>query len=526
MPPGKIDAGTVAALDADHCLGRASSLLIGPRPPEPAEIRQALDLLNLVEIKEPRSLARMVYLRAVAAAHEGDINRASELLNDLLNPEGWFPTDAYRRGILFDAWQLVLLVHPRLKQLVGDPQLALPGRRMEAIDAAERQLVLSPDDPAVHGLRNHLVEDLKEADFTAGLDHQPPYEFPYAYLAARGMQLFAEPAAWERSSAFLRMAAHGLPMHRPGIFQKLADGYARAGQASESRKYLEMARESGLEIGVEKLQPDQREIFYAAVKRLADDAAKRGDTDEAIYNYTLYTRFERSGKESYRSLAEQYEHKRDILNALKMTETALRYGTDADLQERKDRYYYSFSPEDLQKVKAEVAGYFDVNYCLQKARQVLDAPNSELDVIEWADHLIAHVLVMQPQSIGAQVLSARCQLRRGMRQEGLQKLEDIREMTPSGTDETDAWFAAIRQLSKLYLDEYNRPDLAVDCLLKYKESHRSGADTLWDLGRANEALGDTAKALAYFKQVATYEKHPLRWEAESAVRRLMEPPAV
>ena len=48
----------------------------------------------------------------------------------------------------------------------------------------------------------------------------------------------------------------------------------------------------------------------------------------------------------------------------------------------------------------------------------------------------------------------------------------------------------------------------------------SGAETLYDLGRAYEAVGDKANAIKNYNQVTAYENHPLHWDAMQAVRRL------
>ena len=100
---------------------------------------------------------------------------------------------------------------------------------------------------------------------------------------------------------------------------------------------------------------------------------------------------------------------------------------------------------------------------------------------------------MEPKNLVANVQMARCHLRRGERDAGLRLLEDVREMQPSGGDEREAREWTIRQLGALYLDEYNRPDLAIECLTEFLNSEKSGAKTLYDLGRAYEAKGDPGR---------------------------------
>jgi tetratricopeptide (TPR) repeat protein len=97
-------------------------------------------------------------------------------------------------------------------------------------------------------------------------------------------------------------------------------------------------------------------------------------------------------------------------------------------------------------------------------------------------------------------------------------------LQPSGGEEREAREWTIRQLGTLYLDDYNRPDLAIECLTEFLNSEKSGARTLYDLGRAYEAKGDPTAAVKYYRQAAAYEDNPIRWDAEEAIRRLTDRP--
>jgi tetratricopeptide (TPR) repeat protein len=517
-----VDAATLALLDPLRCSNRLRLLL--SRRPTPDEMTKVHHLLNLLERIWPRLIAQALYFRAVAAVHAGEIDRACEMLNDLVNPEGWFPNDDARNSILFDAWQLVLLVHPVLKMHVGEPQLEQPGRRIEAIAAVERQLAVQPNEPGILELRKVLYENLTEREYFDAATEAPPVDFGHAYAEELGMALIASPEQWRRGAQFLRMAANGLPLRRPVIFNQLSEAYAKAGEPQQATRYLQLLRDSGLEIALPNLPAEHRKIYYTAVRRLADDAASRGETDEAIFNYSLATNDPDSGVPTLRALAEQFENKKDVFNALRVTEKGLLYdGREADLLKKKDRYYYSLTAMELAaraKEDDNVRKYFDVAYCIKKAKSVLDDKGADLDLLDWADHLVSLALVMQPKNLSALALQARLKLRRGDRQEGLRILEDVREMKPSGTEESEAWYYVQKQLGKLYLDELDRADLAIPCFLEYKNHMGSGADTLYDLGRAYEAGGDRANAIKYYNQVTAYEQHPLRWDAEAAVRRL------
>jgi hypothetical protein len=104
--------------------------------------------------------------------------------------------------------------------------------------------------------------------------------------------------------------------------------------------------------------------------------------------------------------------------------------------------------------------------------------------------------------------------------------EDIREAKPakfeSSADE-EAWYRCAQLLGDLYLNEFNRPDLAVPCYLEFRTSSKSGADTLYKLGQAYENLGDMPRAAYYYEQVTGYTEHPRYYDAQESLRRVKQP---
>jgi len=101
-------------------------------------------------------------------------------------------------------------------------------------------------------------------------------------------------------------------------------------------------------------------------------------------------------------------------------------------------------------------------------------------------------------------------------------LEDLREEKKGSGDEEDAWYAATKALAELYVNDYNRPDLAVKCYIDYRDYSKSGADTLYQIGRCYDAMGDVKNAIAVYETVTAYDQHPRYWDATEAVRRLKE----
>jgi hypothetical protein len=515
------DPQTLALVDFEMCLERAGSLLM--TPPTAAKLEEAERLLDLVWAQRADLRPRVHYWRAVARTHEHRYQDAAEELQQVLDPTGYTPDDAARRTVLLPAWQLALRSHPELAARVGTPQLALPGRRMEAIGAVERHLASRPEDSDVWAFKRSLYQDLTEAEYNAGTGAAAS-DFDHGYAQQLGLALVNDPARWRRGCEYLRMAARGLPAQRPSLFTYIAQAHQRAGEAEAAWRNYELAQRAGRAFGPKNLPPDERQAYFAAVHLLAESAAAQNHFDAAIENYHLYTEYERSGLETLRTLADLYERKGDPLAALRVTEQALLYnGSDKDLLARKDRDYYSVLPDDLRARLEMVRGCFDVGYCLRKAKALLDAKQWDLDLLDWAQHLAELARVVQPDNRSAKVSVARARLRRGEREEALALLEESRGPKPesfAGGDDEDAWFLATKLLGELYLYDLGRPDLAVNCFKDYRQSAKSGADTMYKLGQAYEQLGDNARAVKFYKHVVAYDGHPLAPDAYDALSRL------
>jgi tetratricopeptide (TPR) repeat protein len=472
----------------------------------------------------------------VAHTHAREYEQAAAELESLLDPQPFGRHNPQRHKVLLSAWQLGLLLHDELKRRVGTPQLALPGRRMEAIAAVERHLAENPEDQAIWNLKRILYAELKEGDYFTEAQTwsseeapdptgaQPLPRFDHAYIQQLGLALINDNERWQRGAEYLLMAAHGLPAQAVSLLVAIGQAHLRNGNKEAALHYFEQAKRAGRGVGPKKLDESEAEIYYGTVKYLGDAARARGDVDAAIENYRLYIESPSSGLETLRSLADLCERKGDILSALRFNDMALVYdGKDRDLVERKDRYYYSLMPEVLQAHLENVRDGFDLEYCYKKTQTILD--NAAFSDVEWLDvahHLVQLALILKPEGQRARLLLARVRLRMGERDEALKLLEDLRDPKPekfaSGDDE-DAWYVASQVLGDLYL-EINRPDLAIPCFVDFRKSHRSGARTLYKLGEAYEQLGDVVKAARFYKQVTGYEGNPLVYDARAALSRL------
>ena len=259
-------------------------------------------------------------------------------------------------------------------------------------------------------------------------------------------------------------------------------------------------------------------------------AMAQNQLDAALEAYKFYSQHESAGLETYRTLAELFERKgkapncvgtEEIWQALHCTEHALTYNAqDKDLLARKDRYYYSIAPADLQGRLEKVRKWFDPQYCRDKARWVLEHFNNDFELLDWGAHLAELALVAQPGSHAARLLKARIHRLRGEIPEAIALLEEIRQHRPekfASEEEEKAWYFAHRLLGDLYVDE--KPDQAVACYLEFRKSDEAGADTSYKLGRAYEALGDFPHAAQCYEEVTAYERHPLYYEAATTLDR-------
>jgi len=512
------DPNLVRLVDPMLCLDRVAGLLA--EPPAPDRAAEARHLLDLVERREPRLAAPVSYWRAVADVHAHDHTAAAGHLERVLDPNRWPRDDAARRSILFAAWNLALILHPDLRCRVGEAELCRAGRRLEAIDAVERVLADAPADSGAWTLKRVLYAGLTEAEYVAG----PVGVFDPLYAEQLGLALVGDPSRVHRGAEYLGLAARGLAAEAPRLWVQAADALEAAGDPAAAARARRAARDAGLSADPKSLPDDSRHAFYAAVKRLAEDGVAAGDLDGAAADLQLYAEYERSGVDTLKDIAELHVRRGDALAALRSNEQALLYApNDPELLARRDRYHYSVTPAQLRQAPDNRRQAVNADYCLAKARQIAERADADADLLDWARHLCELACVLRPRDFAPRVTAARVLLRLGERDRALQLLEDVREENPgkfASTAEEDAWQFGSRLLGDLYLNELERPDLAVACYMDYRKSPKSGADTLYKLARAYEQLGQPAQAGRYYRQVAAYEGHPLAADAGAALRRV------
>ncbi len=520
-----LDPDTIRLLNFDFCLTVARTYLVGDAPPSEQMRTEALNLLELVERYKPDRRPTADYLKAVAYCHAKDFDLAAGYLSQLLNPATDYPDGNRRDAVLFDAWALALRHHPRMVERLGEPHLAEPGRRIEALRAVERQLAKTPDDPTATDLRRSLYATLTEDEFVAACGNDgPPPEFNYDHIEQIGLSLVedADPDRAERGAGFLRIAGRGLPARGPMIFTKLAEDAAKRGDTEAVRGYLEQVKRAGVTVGVNRLPAEAKPLYVTALKRLVEDAEKRNELETAVGDYRLLIEATKEDANSLRKLAELEAKTGDLMNAILAVETGLLYAkADADLLGKKDSYYYSVTTERVAEVRDKVSRWFDVAFCVRKARAVADQKEPDLDTLDYGLHMAKLARVIEPTRHAAMVVEARLLLRKGERDAAVSLLEDVREQPRgSGEENEDAWYLATRLLADIYMNELDRPDLAVAAYTDYREYQKSGAETMYQLGLAYEKMNNAPAAIKAYEGVTVYTQHPRYYDATEAVRRL------
>ncbi len=520
------DPQTLALVDLDLCLQRAGSLLLQAGP-SAAQLDEAHRLLDLILRLQPSMRPSVGYWRAVAHTHARRFDDAATELEHILDPSHYGAGNSQRQSVLLAAWQLALLLHDELRRRVGQPQLALPCRRMEAIAAVERHLADNPDDQTIWGLKRLLYQEVTvpEYDAFAGEGVAAPH-FDHEYVQQLGLALIDDNARWQRGGEYLRMAARGLPALGPTIFVQIAQAHQRRprrGGAAQLR--VGQARRFG-----RRPEKPRRRRAASVLRHYQTARRRRPGARRSRRRYRELSplcRIRARGLETLRTLAGLHEKKGDALSAMRVTDQALAAynAKDKDLLQRKERYYYSVMPEQIRARIESVRPWFDFDYCLRKARSILDGRLTDAEWLDVAHHLIQLALVVMPECRTVKVLLAKVLLRYGERDKAIAALEEVRNPKPekfaSGEDE-DAWYQSCQLLSDLYL-EVGRPDLAVPCLIDFRQSSKSGARTLYKMGQAYEQLGDRARAAKCYKQVTAYEGNPLTPDAYDALQRLQQP---
>ena len=513
-------------LHFEFCLERISQML--QTKPTPEELREMFKMLDLIAKEQPAMAPICSYWRAVAYLHEQNHEAAAGELESILKlPQ--YQTQA-REAVHYNAWNLAMFGHPDMKWRVADRLLWLPGHRMDAIAAVEGQLALTPNDPGPWDMKRALYSELTEKEYWTMIQpDQPMPRISHEYIEQLGNALLEDPLKWPRGCEYLRIAAHGQPMRSASIYITIAQAHEKHGDSDGLWANYTTAMRIGRAAGIADMTPAQKETLFASVKGIGEAAVKADKLDVALEAFKFYSQHETAGIETWRMLAELFERlaqrgdaSQNTWQALHCCEHALTYNAaDKDLIARKDRYYYSITPAELEARLESVHKWFDPQYCRDKAGWILDNFRGDFEVLDWAAHLLDLALTAQPGSHAARFTKARLHRLRGEIPETIALLEEIRQHRPekfANEEESKAWYFGHRLLGDLYLD--TKPKDAAACYEEFRLSDEAGADTSFKLGKAYEAAGELKKAAVYYDEVTAYEMHPLYHQAREALDRI------
>ena len=524
----KLPDSTAILLPPEVCLAVAEEALLGHAPTAPA-VATAERLLDLVARHRPDWTPRTEYLRAVAQTHAGHFDLAAGTLSKLLDPADWPEAQTEgRRRVLFPAWQLALAQHPELASRLGEAELRKPGRRVGAIQATEAQLRADPADPSAVELKRQLYAGLTEPEYlaAAGGEGAAPAGLDADYLEQLGQAILAQghgdPVQVERGLAYLRMAARGDPARGFALFEQLA---TRADETRAPRRGEWLPGPDS---------PPGRHHRPGEPERGAAAAVPRGARTVGRFGHEV-TRLRRCGRGPAPARGGGRERHRVVPPARGPVRRTRR-----PAQRRPRRRARPAGSQGRRRPARKAGELLLLDHAgargggAQAGRPVVRrrllrraggphrgssggrCRNARLRTTLGPARPHRRPEFRRPATLA----EARLLLRRGDRDGGLKLLEDLRESPRGSGSDEDAWFLATRTLGRMYLDELGRPDLAVACFADYRQSPKSGADTLYQLGRAYEATDDKARALKCYETVATFTGHPLYHEALEAARRV------
>ncbi len=523
------DERLLKLIDFELCLQRARDLLFAEKI-TPEQIGEAKQLLDLVNDQRPQLRPAVLYYRVVAYTHANELDKAEQTLKQILDDSQFSPEEkASRQTILVPAWQLALMQHGELRKRVGEPLLQ-SGLRMTAIAAVEYAASKAPLTPEEQELKARLYTDvtLAEYDREAGSDLQQQASlFDHKFVYDRGLDLLDDAKTYERGVELLAIAVRGQPKHAAAVWKLSADAAIHHGDTKLTRQAQNEVKAWTKLLGLKEISTESQAAYFATVKQLGEAAyheamAGRQAPEAALENLLLASEAPQSGVDTLRMLADLYELQGNVVQTMHYNEQCLMYdGKNKHFLERKDRLYVSLSEEDLVTHKEKLNKLIDLNYLVNKPKEILENKNCGPEQLDWAKHLAKLLTAAAPERVAGWAMLGRLFLRLGQADNGVKALEYAYQLgqdsKPSG-DDLDQWYLACRILGDYYLQQQRYAE-AQECLKSFSQSTKSGADTHYKLGQIAEGLGDLAKAKNHYQSANMFD-HPQKYEVSQALERL------
>lgn len=511
-------------IDPDVCYARMKALVDRGRPEDDEQLRA---LHALVARRRPEMASRLAWQRVRYSLSLDQIDDALRQATESISisPSSAADRDELELEALASLWTL-LLTDRRLVAR-GAPALLDEPSRLFSMEVVFRRFAnktgLTDPMAALWGaVRQRIDREWYERYVRDHPDDSMAW-FDYRWALDEAAALEASGDS-KRALDLLFIAEHGLPECRLACWRAVTR-ILRKQRSPDAHAWGARLRDFALERGLDSLSESERDAFFETVRWLAEDALLKQDDPSAIEHLTYFSKSPKSGTSTLRRLKELHERAGDPLSAIKAVESALAHQLDAEsraewLREKK-RLYESVPIETLRSTAREASSFFDFAFCAKEAEKRLDEGNdaAALAMIDRAAVGGGDILASVNHCLG------RIHFRGGRFQDAAACWEQvIQRRSPLSKNDALA-MSTCRLLGDLCLDQLGQPKRATELFMVYKDHVKSGADTLFKLGRGYEAMGEWASARKWYDMVLVYPSHPLAESARAALRRLGAPPS-
>ena len=158
-------------------------------------------------------------------------------------------------------------------------------------------------------MKRQLYAELTEREYySIAQPGQPLPIFNHEYAQRRRHRVACRSARqWQRGCEYLRIAAHGLPLQAATLYIQIAQAHEKHGDKDGMWQNYQNAMQIGRSVGVQNLQPADKEALFATVKKIGEQAVAEKQLDAALEAFKFYSQNENAGIETYRVLADLFE---------------------------------------------------------------------------------------------------------------------------------------------------------------------------------------------------------------------------
>lgn len=504
------------AVDIDFCLHFVERSLDGL--PEKPKLELVCHLIELVRRRAPDRNFAVLRLAAMANLADGKVSDAICGLAPIRSAELFINNQTEVARIDLAKCWLLAIRDARLAAAGTLSWLEGPGllHALRALSAADGLEPVTNDALTFLYRRIGPRALVEYREWSHGDDLQ---WLSLERLTETARQLWSEGDAATGLNA-LAAAAELAP--RPILYWRLLADWELSRSPTESTNakataWLHRIRAAATSADSESLDKLEWQAFAQSCRQLATAALADNDFAEAIANLELLVAHRLAGEAALRQLFGLYKANHDILNGIRIIESALAFSLN-DKQEEfwndaKRRNYCRLDAGQVAALPRDRRQFLDYSLCLANARRLFESAASRKDLER---QLALAELGPRDQAVEAMLLRGKLALRESDWNAAARSFEEAL----AGNAATTARLEAARLLANIYLNRLGNYAAAVPLLLELERSPSSGASTLFDLARAYDGMGDVQKAKHWYDMVLVYPTHPLAKEAKKAIARL------